>query len=253
MTDGPVWEEEPAPESRDRRTEPPAASTLVRFGSPDRGPGLLLAVLALFVAIAVIKPWPASGPPAAPRLAVPPPPTVAPTADPLAGIRVDCQDPTGWRVFSRESWARGILRSWRTLDPLVAASGPLDPAIPDLPIGPGILALGYCAVWSGAAEPPDGATPRAWVLTASGGAAQPIQLVPASTTLHPPLGGLYAPPPGRSVPPRPAATVSPAGSAQPGEPPAGPTWAPGTYVFEMTAPAYQRWWAVTILPDSSTP
>jgi hypothetical protein len=252
MTDEPVWQDEPSGDQDDARRAPAAASTLVRLGAADRGPGLLVVAIVIFVAVALIKPWPGGAAPAPASGQVRPPstdvPTDVPSADPLAGIRLDCQDPPGFRIFSRESWSRGTLRSWRTFDPLAEASGPLDAAIPDVPIGPGILGLGYCAAWSGSDRPPDDAAVQAWATSLTGGGPVPLRLVPASATLHPPLGGLYLPPAvGGSTPPTPRPT--PKSSGVPGVAPDGPTWAPGTYVFELAAPGWQRWWAITVLPD----
>jgi hypothetical protein len=200
-------------------------------------------LVALFIAVAVVKPWPGSGgtPPQVPGDT--PAPTVAPTADALAAIRVDCQDPPGWRVFSREQWARGVLRDWRTLEPAHQAFGPLDPSIPDLRIGPGIVALGYCATWSGPDRPPDDVTVRAWILSPTGRAA-PMHLVPAATPLHPPLGALFAPP----LDPALREAASPPG---PRLPPGA--WPPGTFVFDVSNGSFERWWAVTILEEPPSP
>jgi hypothetical protein len=250
MADEPVWQDEPTGDPDDARRRPAAASSLVRFGAPDRGPGLLLVAIAIFVAVAVIKPWPdAAAPAPPPPQPVQPLPTVVPSVDPLAGIRIDCQDPPGFRIFSRESWSRGTLRSWRSFDPVTDASGPLDPAIPDVPMGPGILALGYCAAWSGADRPPDDAAVLAWASSATGGSPVPVNLASASATLHPPLGGLYLPPTAGSSP-APSKRPGPKASGAPSEVSDAPTWEPGTYIFELAAPGWQRWWAITVLPDT---
>jgi len=73
-------------------------------------------------------------------------------------------------------------------------------------------------------------------------------LASASATLHPPLGGLYLPPTA-GTPPAASTRPGPKASGAPAEVPDAPTWAPGTYVFELAAPAWQRWWAITVLPD----
>jgi hypothetical protein len=233
-----------------RRRPPPAQ--VVRIGGPDRGPFVLVAAAVLFVAVALIKPWPGGGTPR-PLPADTPAPTVAPTVDPLAAIRLDCQDPPGWRVFSRERWARGVLRSWRTLDPAHAASGPLDPAIPDLPIGPGIVALGYCAIWSGPDRPPDDGVVRVWSVGPGGGGATQIDLVSASVTLHPPLGALFAPPIRTTPVEATAPSGAPSPTAAPGSPAPSAIWPTGTFVFEVTAGTFQRWWAITIFDDPRSP
>jgi hypothetical protein len=116
-------------------------------------------------------------------------------------------------------------------------------------MGPGILALGYCAAWSGPDRPPDDTAVLAWASSATGGSPVPVDLVSASSTLHPPLGALYLPPtPGTPAAPskKPALQASGPPDAISGS----PTWAPGTYVFELAAPGWQRWWAITVLPDN---
>ena len=231
------------------RRRPPTAR-LVRIGAPDRGPFVLAAAAVLFLAIAVVKPWPGSGGTQGPVPAATPVPTAQPTVDPLAAIRLDCQDPPGWRIFSRERWAHRELRSWRTLDPAHAAFGPLDPAIPDLPIGPGIVALGYCAIWSGPDQPPDDAVVHAWSVAPTGGRATPIVLDSASRTLHPPLGALFGPP---AVATPPDGSTPPGSPAAPGSPAPADLWPPGTFVFEVEAGTFQRWWAITIFDDPRPP
>lgn len=214
-------------------SRPPATSTLVRIGGPDRGPGLIVVAIAVFVAIALIKPWPgpsAAGPTFGPAT---PPPTTQPTVDPLAAIRLDCQDPPSWRIFSRERWPGGVLRSWLSLEPLATATGPLDPAIRAIPISPEIVALGYCAPWTGPERPPDDVRFLAWAVGVdeSGGVARPVatplDLRSASRTLVPPLGELLDPP-----------VV--AGRIRNG------LWPSGTYVFELVGTGFARWWAVRI-------
>jgi hypothetical protein len=241
------------PAARRQRPDP---APVVRIGGPDRTPFVLVAAAVLFVAVALIKPWPSGGGTPRPLPGNTPAPTVAPTVDPLAAIRLDCQDPPGWRVFSRERWARGVLRSWRTLDPAHVASGPLDPAIPDLSIWPGIVALGYCAIWSGPDRPPDDGVVHVWSVGPAGGEATPIDLVSASVTLHPPLGALFAPPvrttPVEATAPSvPARAPSP--TAAPGSPAPPAVWPTGTFVFEVTAGTFERWWAITILDDPTAP
>ncbi|HEY7131477.1 MAG TPA: hypothetical protein VH440_04455 [Candidatus Limnocylindrales bacterium] len=214
-------------------SRPPAASTLVRIGGPDRGPGLIVVAIAVFVVIALVKPWPvpsAGGPTFGPAT---PPPTTQPTVDPLAAIRLDCQDPPSWRIFSRERWPGGVLRSWLSLEPLATATGPLDPAIRAIPISPEIVALGYCAPWTGPERPPDDVRFLAWAVGVeeSDGVARPVatslELRSASTTLAPPLGALIGPP-----------VVS--GRIRNG------LWPPGTYVLALTGAGFERWWAVRI-------
>jgi hypothetical protein len=207
--------------------------SVVHLSGSDRVPARLTLVLVVFVTLAIVKPWP-NGPGERPRPApvLPPPPTAAPTRDPLSAVRDDCQDPPGWRTYSRESWSGGQLRSWRSLQPTTAASSPLDPAIPTIPFVAAVLELGFCAPWTGAERPPDGAGVRAWQILpeasrGEGRQAAPIQLQPVGRTLTLPFGGLFRPPAG-----------SDAGR-----------WPPGTWVFEVVGRGWERWWAAEIGPD----
>jgi hypothetical protein len=240
--DEPDWHEEPTPGPARRPRPADGLSTLARIGGPDRGPGLLVAAIAIFVVVAVIKPWPGGG--AARPTAPPgtPPPTARPSADPLALIRTDCQDPPGWRIFTREPWAGGLLRSWRSLEPITAASGPLDSAIPLVPISPEVLALGYCAPWTQPETPPADVRVQVWAIVpgppVGGPDARALVLRSASPSLHPPLGALYAPP---------VAAEAPADGPTPA------LWPAGAYVFELTAAGYERWWAVRVVEDAHPP
>lgn len=235
MSDGPDWQESPAGPTDGTRTRP-AASASARIGSADRGPGLVVVAVAIFLAIALIKPWPGGGDPRPVAHPGTPPPTEQPSVDPLAAIRIDCDQPPGWRIFSRELWAGGILRSWLSMEPLTSASGPLDPAIPAIPISPSIVALGYCAPWEGPDRPPAGVAVHVWGIfderRGDPPVAAPLDLRSFSATLVPPLGALYLPPMRDSV-------VSFA------------LWASGVYVFALEAPGYERWWAVRIVPDDT--
>jgi hypothetical protein len=218
----------------DRR--PPAqTATFARIGGAGRGPGIIVAAVAIFLAVALIKPWPGGGLPRPTARPATPPPTQQPSADPLAAIRLDCQDPPGWRIFSRERWAGGTLRSWRSVEPVIDAAGPTDPRIPLIPISPEIVALGYCAPWGAAERPPDDVAVRAWSVAASTDgvpAAEPLTLVDASATLRPPLGALYEPPHGPS-------------EARPA------LWPSGIVVFTVDGRGFHRWWAVRIGRDGS--
>ncbi|MBA2720568.1 MAG: hypothetical protein H0U52_15205, partial [Chloroflexi bacterium] len=170
----------------DRRAPTPT----IRLAGRGRGPGAVVALVAIFLAMAWIKPWPTAAP-AAPR--VPAGPTARPaqpTADPLSSLRYHCQEPSGWRVYARERWGGRELRSWRTMDPAWVASGPLDPAIPVAPLGAAISELGYCSPWRTSARPPEDATVTAWRLTlasvSAGWRATPVELratAPAPATV----------------------------------------------------------------------
>ena len=215
-----------------RERPPVATAALVRMEGAGRRTTVLAVAIALFVAVAIVKPWPSGTAPGFSFRPGTPPPTEAPSADPLAALRLDCQDPPGWRIFSREVWPGGVLRSWRSMIPLAGPATPLNPAIPVIPISPDIAALGYCAPWAGPERPPDDVAVVIWsVRSGATGAADVRQVEPASAsvTLRPPLGALYAAPPSSGLDPY--------------------LWPPGTFVFELAAPGYERWWAVRI-PDA---
>jgi hypothetical protein len=212
-----------------RERPPVATTTLVRMDGAGRRTTVLVVAIAVFVAVALVKPWPSGTAPGFSLRPGTPPPTESPSADPLAAIRLDCQDPPGWRIFSREIWSGGVLRSWRSLVPVAGPTTPLNAAIPIVPISPEITALGYCAPGPGPERPPDEVALRIWsVGSGATGAADVREVEPASAsvTLRPPLGALYAaPPPGGSDP---------------------FLWPPGTFVFELAALGYERWWGVRI-------
>jgi hypothetical protein len=234
VTDG--WHEEPRQEPPAERAPAAGPSTLVRTGSAGRGPGLIVVAVAVFVAIALVKPWPgASGPRPTPR-AVAPAPTQRPSVDPLAATRADCQDPPSWRIYSRERWPGGTLRSWRTLVPNASATGPLDASIAAIPISTQIETLGFCSPWEGPERPPDDATVEAWAIVVSDAArpavrvAVPLALRSASRTLAPPYGALFVPP---AVPGHIRTDL----------------WPVGTYVFVIEGAGFRRSWAVRIGAD----
>ena len=218
-------------EVRPDGTRPGGTPPLVRLAGGDRVAGRLSLVLGLFLALAIVKPWP-SGPGERPRPnPVVPTPTATPSVDPLDVVRADCQEPPSWRTYSREAWDRGQLRSWRSLEPAARASSPLDPSIPTVPFVATVLELGFCAPWTGPERPPAGATVQAWqiqpeVSRGEGRQAAPIVLRPVGASLTLPYGGLFRPPPG-----------SDAGR-----------WPPGTWVFEVSGPGWERWWAADIKP-----
>jgi hypothetical protein len=210
-------------------------SPTARIARPDRGSTLLGGVLGLFLILAIAKPWsePAGEPRAAPAdtpiAAVPPAPS--PTAD-LTDLRRHCQEPLGWRVYSREGGNVATLRAWGSVEPAASAAGPLDPEIPVVRLGPGIEALGFCSPWTGPERPPSTATVRAWRLLPERRGGDPFVTVtlrsvaPAEPTV---LGALFGP----LVGPEPA-------------PAPGLGWPAGRYVFAMASPDWQRWWAVDI-------
>lgn len=253
----------------DERTEHgirQAAPPLIQLGRAGRPPGILAATFVLFIAIAILKPWPDTARPPTP---VEPRPvtgaeaTPKPTADPLAELRSHCEQPLGWRVYSIERWADQTLRIWRSLQPAPAAIDATDPRIPAIPLGPAVEMAGYCSPWDGPERPPAGSRLLAWSIQAGTGTGRASQLDLDVVAPHPPnvLGALVGPP-ATSVPPsegldqgsgstlQPSARIGP-GPAASGQPGTG-IWPSGHFVFEVFAPGWQRWWAVDIPPPAVT-
>lgn len=234
----------------------------VQLGKHGREPIILFGIGAAFLVGALLKPWappPTSRPLVQAPTAQPSHPPASAGTDPLAGLRAECDEPQGWRVYSREPFLRQVVRVWRSVEPAGSASGPLDPAIPVVPVGPRNLALGYCAPWTGPERPPDGSDLTVWRENAAGAGsprgsggtggtggtaghaadgsdeaaavtATPItieRLVPASPSM---LGGLYLD----------------AGGDPPGSASGVGGWPAGQYVFAIRAPGWQRWWSVDV-------
>lgn len=222
----------------EERTGRAGPATTMRLAGRGHGPSAVVAVIGLFLAVAWIKPWPVAAP-APPRGAAAP--TIAPTStpDPLSNLKYHCQEPSGWRVYARERWGGRLLRSWRTLDPARAATGPLDPAIPVVPLGASISSLGYCSPWNTLERPPAGAVVEVWRLTPAAGPAagwsasqvRPGTSEPAPATI---LAGLFGPPAGSGGSER-AASIS---------------WTTGRWVFAIRASGFERWWAIDIQPPA---
>lgn len=254
--------------SPDERTEPgirQAPPSLIQLGRAGRPPGILAAAFVLFIAIALVKPWPDVARPPAP---VEPRPvtgaeaTPHPTADPLAELRSHCEQPLGWRVYSIERWTDQTLRIWRSLQPASAAIDATDPRIPAIPLGPAVELAGYCSPWDGPERPPAGSRLLAWSIQAGNGTdrADPIHLDVVAPRPPSVLGALLAPAtsippatrpdPGSGSTPRPSAPIR-SGPAASGQPDAG-IWPSGHFVFELSAPGWQRWWAVDIPPPAVT-
>lgn len=225
---------------------------LTRIAGPGRGPGAALLTAAVFLALAILKPWGAipgfeTGGSPGTGAARPNPgqssatsPTPSPSAqDPATELERHCPQPSGWRVFAHERWSSGGVRSWKSVSPARAASGPLDPTIPVIPVtAQQVPLLGYCAPWRGQDRPPSAATVRVWRLTAGGPdgqVAEPVRLqrvLPAQATI---LGALYAPPSAADAPLiRGLRTIE--------------SWPAGAYVFGMAdGQGFQRWWAVEVV------
>jgi hypothetical protein len=230
-------EHEPRELGQDAAGQPTGTPVTVRLGSGGRGPAAVAVLIGVFVALALVKPWAggAGAPHPIPR--VPQAPVSAPSADPLADLRSHCQEPLGWRLYSRERWATMTVRSWKSLDPAFGASGPLDPGIPILPLGAPVDALGYCSPWTGGERPPADASVSGWRITPETGygatmLADPIALRPVDPGWPSVLGALYGPPVNRFD----SNAVE------------TPGWPGGRYVFAIRAPGFARWWGVLIVP-----
>jgi hypothetical protein len=151
------------------RNDPPL--TLSSVGGTERRGGLWLAGAALLVALAVVKPWAALGPPrasdgptqsavvasvgtlgegaAADVAGLPTQPAAPQPADAL-----HCLQPDGWRLVTYEQLPTQIERSWIVVTPATAA-GPLDPAIlVTTLVSSDMLGLGLCAPASGLGSGP---------------------------------------------------------------------------------------------------
>lgn len=216
---------------------PSEAPVTVRLATRGRGPEIVSVLIAVFVTLALVKPW-SDGPGAPhPTPRVTAAPVQVPSIDPLAGLRRNCEQPVGWRVYSRERWAKLSVRSWKSLDPAHGAGGPLDSGIPVLTLPAQIDALGYCSPWTGGERPPSDALVSAWrirsvrMFTAES-TAEPIRLQAADPGWPSVLGALYGPPVNRFD----SNAVETIG------------WPGGRYVFAIRAPAFERWWGVDVVP-----
>ena len=212
-------------------------SPTLRIAGPERRLLLPVVLVGIFIAAAVVKPW---GPPVPLAVAPDPTPVVEVVATALAAatpdetdLRRHCQEPLGWRVYSREGWHGRTVRAWRSVEPVGAAGGPMDPSVPVVQLGPGIEALGYCSPWTGVERPADRAAMTAWRLDpgrAGGPIFEPVRLTRVAPDAATPLGALYGP---LDVP-WVRAETGPEG------------WPAGRYVFALRSPTWQRWWAVDI-------
>jgi hypothetical protein len=188
---------------RDPLEDEQAAATLTT--EPVRPPidegqlSTALGVVILLLVVAILKPWAggtpeptgllAAGPPSSPEIT--PIPTKDRSAEGLANPI--CLGAGAWRVASLEMWRTQDVRVWRAITPITSATGPLDPAIPSVPIvAIQLRALGWCAPAFGDDMPVGPVTVTAW--TVQGPAATPLQLrqvrPPDGVT---PIAALYVP------------------------------------------------------------
>jgi len=199
-----------------------------------RTPVVLVAVVAVVVALALIKPWgpvrepvqPALTPSGRPTPAAPP--TAAPTPDSYADLVVICGSPSGWRAATVQHWVgrASSIRAWFAIAPVPATSA-LDPAIPFAPVATDLVrAIGYCAPRRPEETPKD-TTPEFWAIVGTRAQrVEPERLEPAEPHA---LGGLWRPPPGSET--RVDGIVG---------------WAPGRYAIRVGFGATGRWLGVEI-------
>jgi hypothetical protein len=160
--------------------------------------GALWALAALIV-VAIVKPWgvdePAAVAPVRPLITAmateAPVPTIDLSADGVAASF--CLGPGSWRVASLETWRTQDVRVWRAIEPVLDATGPLDPAIPSVPIvAVTLAALGWCAPAYGDGRPAGPAFVTAWHVRDGMATALGLRQVrPASGTSA--IGALYVP------------------------------------------------------------
>ncbi len=174
-----------------------------RLAGDDRSPLMVAALVAAFVALAILKPWATAvaqpggddGTNSAVLVApVDPPPGGSAARTPIDdAISEMCLEPGSWRTATIETWRDQTVRVWRAIDP-GPASRPLDPSIPIVPaVGSSIPAIGYCAPAIGPERPLGPATIRAW--SVDGETVERLelrQILPASGVS--PFGALFGPP-----------------------------------------------------------
>ena len=171
----------------------------VRPPASDRGLSIVAGLVALVIGIAIVKPWgPAVGdaPTSAPARTAPSTAagTPHPTDDTAVGLAAPvCLGADAWRVASLETWREQDVRVWRAVEPIADAIGPLDPAIPTVPVvAIAVGALGWCAPGYGPERPVGPVLVEGWIVI--DGVAHELELrqvVPARGTT--PLAALYQP------------------------------------------------------------
>jgi hypothetical protein len=150
----------------------PARIAIARVATRRAGPRLGAAIwlVGAFVVVAVLKPWGWGGPIAAtlrPDVAVPIEATPDASEDRSATALATamCLGAGAWRVASLETWRHHDVRVWRAIEPVTRGTGPLDPAIPAVPIvADAITGLGWCAPAFGPDQPTGPARVRAWLV-----------------------------------------------------------------------------------------
>jgi hypothetical protein len=214
---------EPGLDADERSPRP----TLVRVGGTSPLSPVAVAIVAVALAVAIVKPWGGASDvadplsdvttltKASPTTPVPSTPPSSPVPRSSAEIVADqCRAPGGWRIFTIERWHDVTVHVWSAIEP-VRTSDPHDPAIPYLSIvAEDVPALGYCAPLFGPERPPDGAVARLWHAPPTGAIAalDPPRLQPPFESA---LVAVYAPP--STTRPPDVSTV---------------TWPSGRYLFD---------------------
>jgi hypothetical protein len=201
----------------------------------DRGrhdPRRLIVAAVIFVAIALVKPWPQVV--RAPVIPATPDPAIAdasvgPSPTPPSAVSLLCYEPRGWRVASVEMTLGFRMRSWGLIVP-IRATDPRDPAIPrEVVVSPSLVALGYCAPID--RPPPDDVALTIFRVEPNA-PPRTVDVVRLGPNPASPLGGLYLPAP----------RAGPSGTI-----PATDTWPSGTYVFRLhDAAGYEQWFGADV-------
>jgi hypothetical protein len=264
--------------------ERPPTTRIGPAGGAGRGLSTVVALVALALVVAVLKPWDWFAPPAVapgregaaiPAARPAASPTVAPTPVSRdwtgAGPRVACLSGTSWLAVVDQVDGPTVSRSWTRLDP-VPATDPLDAAIPRTHVyADSVPRIGFCAPSAvsapGAADTAAGGAPflvRAWQLPT-----EPAALVPQASQsqgaaeLAPVLvsggtttdgGGLYGP----AVDTAPGTTTrgarDPEGAwAARGSVPHRGTWAPGDGMLREASWSPGTYVFRVLLPDAGWP
>ncbi len=237
--------------------EPSRNVPVVSLGGRGPWPTRILVAVAVFLAVAIVKPWqgpppaPAAVPSPAPRSTLPPAtPTATAAAAAAESFEASCFAGRDWTVTTLEGPARNEARTWYGMQP-ARATGPLDPAIPVTRVySLDVRTLGYCVARPSAALPVIGAT-SAWQVTGTLATEVPLLRVAAESPADANRGSSFVP-----ASPPPGAPATPAASPPPTIPVRTPTaerppWPPGRFVFRVD---YQGglvgddWFAVDIIP-----
>jgi hypothetical protein len=135
---------------------------------PSRGPRILVAVVAVMLLFAVVKPWAFSGggsggaaaPGSARELAASPTPPPTPTPIPADPYGMDCLSGDTEQAVALERWPDNQVRTWVAIEDAVA-TGPLDTAMPRIVIHSShVVGIGVCAARSLAGATRSGAWVR---------------------------------------------------------------------------------------------